>query len=119
MSWWRNSRSPGMCHVCGKQRLCGVDLGGQPGTYLSESSCHDGVWMDDDVHAEGWPEGEIFRPCPRNPDKCLQCDGAGDRSDKHPEAGDCSHCAGTGWANAEPRWPPRLNELVDAPGGAA
>ena len=31
----------------------------------------DGVWMDDDVHGEGWEPDVIYPPCPFNP---LACD---------------------------------------------
>ena len=40
------------CGICGKETLHGSHLGGQGGTYLGESGCHDGVWMDDDEYGE-------------------------------------------------------------------
>lgn len=106
------------CSVCGRDRVCtGDELGGQPGTYLIESSCHDGVWMDDDVHAEGWNEDEIYPPCPHNPRKCKTCGGSGNAPKEMAERlerDDCADCRGNGWQNGNNEYPVSDGELDDA-----
>ena len=99
------------CGVCGKPTLHGSALGGRPGTYLSESGCHNGVWMDDDEYAEGWQPDVIYQPCPNNPKGCKKCKGTGtvftwsaDKTGRYHH--DCPNktCGGTGW-KGEPQYP--------------
>lgn len=104
------------CTICGCHNIFhGSQLPhARRGTYLSESGCHDGVWMDDDEHAEGWDPDAIYRPCPNNPGRCMDCDGRGKQGDDH-----CPACDGTGWKGATPKWPTAINlaeEAVYLPG---
>lgn len=93
------------CTTCGRHRIAhGFDYGAPAGSYLAESSCHDGVWMDDDVHAEGWRRDVIYRPCPNNPRACRECGGTGD-ADPGAARDDCAVCRGTGWQGGKPEWP--------------
>lgn len=77
----------------------------RPGTHLNESGCHDGVWMDDDEHAEGWEPDVIYPPCPNNPARCMRCNGTGNAPDDVTDRDDCQDCHGTGWANGKAQWP--------------
>jgi hypothetical protein len=71
-----------------------------------EAGCHDGVFMDDDEHHEGWQPDLIYPPCPHNPKRCLTCNGSGYAADPN-AAGqdDCPDCDGTGWSSGEAQWP--------------
>lgn len=94
------------CNICGcASVLHGAHLGGRPGTYLAESGCHNGVWMDDDEYTEGWDPSVVTRPCPNNPDCCLSCNGTGDTSDDPEFLVECEACEGTGWAGGDWRAP--------------
>jgi hypothetical protein len=98
------------CGVCGKTVLHGSHLGGKGGTYLGESGCHDGVWMDDDEYAEGWADDTIYRPCPNHPKCCKKCGGTGtiftwsaDKTERYYH--DCTNkTCRAGW-KGEPEWP--------------
>jgi len=102
------------CSICGRATQCtgGGDYRGAPGTYLNESSCHDGVWMDDDVYSEGWERDVIYPPCPNNPAvcKCMQrelTEGELQTMSYGTCVGldDCQSCHGNGWANGYAQWP--------------
>ncbi len=110
------------CHVCGRKTQCtgGGDYRGEPGTYLNESSCHDGVWMDDDVYCEGWERDVVYPPCPHNPDACecmkrtltereLQTMSYGTCVGDD----DCPLCHGNGWKGGNARWPTPSDEYED------
>lgn len=94
------------CGVCGKPSvLHGSDLGGKGGTYLGESGCHDGVWMDDDEYYEGWASDTIYHPCPNHPKFCKKCHGSGSLVDKDGAQYDCTNkTCQSGW-KGEPEWP--------------
>lgn len=104
--WMRGPvSSASKCGLCGKPLLHGSSLpGGSPGTYLNESGCHDGVWMDDDEYHEGWASDTIYRPCPNNPKCCKRCHGSGSiYRDGGQE--DCPNkTCNAGW-KGEPQWP--------------
>lgn len=108
------------CGICGKETLHGSHLGGQGGTYLGESGCHDGVWMDDDEYGEGWDPTTIYRPCPNHPKCCKKCGGAGLINKWNAERGgydsyDCTNkTCNAGW-KGEPQWPVSADELTDEP----
>lgn len=92
------------CSVCGqKSVLHGSALArqlpdGGTGTYLSESGCHNGVWMDDDEYAEGWQPDVIYRPCPNHPKCCKKCGGSGELRDKDGSSYDCTNkTCNAGW----------------------
>ena len=87
------------CPICGNLVLTGDALGGKGGSYLIESSCHDGVWMDDDEWAEGWKKDVLYSPCPNNPQCCTGCAGSGVIREE-----DCPACEGTGWIGEIPEW---------------
>lgn len=94
------------CEICGKKPLTGFDLGGQPGTYLIDSSCHDGVWMDDDKYAEGWEPDTVYPPCPNNPACCKSCGGTDNATPEDArffQQDDCPRCE-SGWIGG-PQWP--------------
>jgi hypothetical protein len=105
------------CEICGRERvLTGHELGGQPGTCLNESSCHDGVWMDDDEHAEGWQPDVAYPPCPESPRRCLTCNGSGRAPKLMAESlnrDDCADCNGTGWKDGNCEWPIAAADLED------
>lgn len=89
------------CAICGKPILHGSNI-----LPTSESGCHDGVWMDDDEHFEGWHRDVIYPPCRNNPACCKAC--GGDGMSKLPidqrESDDCEYCGGNGWIG-DPQWP--------------
>lgn len=102
------------CPTCNRARIAhGSDYGAPAGSYLSEAGCHDGVWMDDDEHAEGWQRDVIYRPCPHNPRACAECGGTGNTG----SGDDCAACRGTGWQGGKPEWPIVAEGTADA-GGA-
>lgn len=117
------------CSTCGKpSRHHGSEpalASGHPKareTYAMESGCHDGVWMDDDVHGEGWSPDVIYPPCPFNP---LACDcvpkpdamSFGDWQQISYGTGlaqdGCPNCHGTGWKGGKWQHPVSVDELVD------
>lgn len=98
------------CGICGKPPLHGSALGGRPGTYLSESGCHGGVWMDDDEYAEGWQPDVVYPPCPNHPKACKKCGGRGEMLKWNVELGcydsfDCTNkTCRSGW-KCTPQYP--------------
>lgn len=98
------------CHICGRADvLHGSDH--HPG---AEYGCHDGVWMDDDVHAEGWHDDVSYPPCPNNPLKCSRCDGSGIAPADVEDRDDCPACQGTGWKNGDCQYPSRFDPDEEA-----
>lgn len=90
------------CAVCGRMRPYHGSEDGRPGTYLSEAGCHNGVFMDDDEHAEGWDPSVVTKPCQFNPARCARCDGTGDAPADVTTQDDCPDCGGSGWRGG--RW---------------
>lgn len=98
------------CKICGKPGPIHGSQWGQPGTYLNESGCHDGVWMDDDEYYEGWAPDTIYPPCPNHPKSCKKCGGNGSLRKWNEALGcyDVTDCPNktcqSGWKGA-PQWP--------------
>ena len=103
------------CSICKRPTLHGSHLGGRPGSYLSESGCHNGVWMDDDEYAEGWQPDVVTRPCPNNPARCDRCDGSGVAPKDVTTQDDCPACDGTGWRNGDWQEPDDRYRRPDPP----
>lgn len=94
------------CHVCKR----GLVFHGSERVPSSESGCHDGVFMDDDEHAEGWQPDVVYPPCPFNPDRCADCGGSGEAPPDHVDSDDCPACSGSGWKGGEVQWPTATGE---------
>ena len=86
------------------------------------SGCHDGVWMDDDVHGEGWERDVIYPPCPHNPAACEcvtkpESMSFGDWQQISYGTGlakdGCPQCHGTGWRGGKVQYPVSMDELED------
>lgn len=93
------------CQICGRHKVYhGSEW--NAGGY----GCHDGMLMDDDVHAEGWQRDVIYPPCPHNPRKCSRCDGSGSAPADVTTQDDCPDCSGTGWAGGKCEWPSPARE---------
>lgn len=109
------------CTVCGRNRvLCGAEFHPDRGAYLSESSCHDGVWMDDDVYCEGWERDVLYPPCPHNPAACDCIKRDLTLHELHTMScgvcigeDDCKSCGGSGWKDQKWQWPVSADDLVD------
>jgi hypothetical protein len=109
-----------LCRICGKTQLHGSHLGGKGGTYLGESGCHQGVWMDDDEYGEGWADDTIYPPCPNHPKCCKKCGGSGiitkwnvDKTERWQE--DCPNkTCNSGW-KGKPQWPERAIDEGETP----
>lgn len=95
------------CRTCGRtpQWHGSQEPHARPGTYLSETGCHDGVRMDDDEYHEGWQPDVVYPPCPYSPLCCPSCGGDGRSRDPNHDSDDCAPCNGTGWTDAKPQWP--------------
>jgi len=111
-----------MTCFCGRaQPLHGSELGtlrmgGQMrGTYLSESGCHDGVWMDDDVYHEGWERDVVYPVCPCSPKRCSTCGLPPEKLTTGQlqtisygtcvAQEDCPECHGNGWKGGRCEYP--------------
>jgi len=104
------------CLTCGRPQTWhgSHEPEGRPGTYLSETGCHDGVRMDDDEYHEGWDPQTSYPPCQFNPNRCPTCDGTGRAPPMMVEAlerDDCADCGGSGWKNGDSQWPVAASDL--------
>jgi hypothetical protein len=97
------------CAICGRERVWhgSEHPAARPGTHLIESGCHDGTFMDDDEHFEGWASDTVYPPCPHNPACCQKCGGS-----DFIDGGDCDACE-SGWIGG-PQWPISRAEIEDA-----
>ena len=96
------------CTICGRHKVYHASEWSDRAEY----GCHDGVTMDDDVHAEGWQRDVIYPPCPHNPNKCKRCDGSGNAPADVTTQDDCPACHGTGWNGGKCEWPVEANALT-------
>lgn len=97
------------CTICGREKVYhgSEHPSAHPGTYLIESGCHNGCWMDDDEYAEGWDPDVVILPCPYNPSACKKCGGQGwtaeiednGKYEPNPEQiqVSCKFCNASGW----------------------
>lgn len=60
--------------------------------YPCDHECVNGIAIDADVFAEGWPRDVAYPPAPCHPAFCRSCDGRGDDGE-----GDCPSCDGSGY----------------------
>lgn len=114
------------CSTCGREQRChGSEFAkGQHDrwreTYAATAGCHDGVWMDDDVHGEGWEPDVIYPPCPFNPQACdcaLRPDAMSFRNWNNISYGTglaqdgCPKCHGSGWKDCKWQHPVSIDDL--------
>jgi hypothetical protein len=118
------------CSTCGREQRChGSEAAVASGlprhreTYAMESGCHDGVWMDDDTHGEGWERDVIYPPCPYNPAACdcvkkPDSMSFGDWNQISYGTGlgrdDCAKCGGNGWRDGQWQHPVSIDDLEEA-----
>lgn len=117
------------CTTCGREKRChGSEAAKSSGyprwreTYAVESGCHDGVWMGDDEHGEGWQSDVIYPPCPHNPAACDCLPKADEMSFADWQTisygtglaqDGCPKCHGTGWRDGNVQYPVSIDELTD------
>ena len=105
------------CNACGKPTvLHGSHLTNQRNSYLIESGCHNGVWMDDDEYHEGWQPDVVYRPCPNHPKCCKKCGGSGTLYDKDGSSYDCTNkTCNSGWKGSWEYPDDRFDKLKGKP----